>query len=392
MSAGYFYNLLGGGNESEVTMYMLVNPQPKSGGGYSIGTLSGDFRFVASAPSKLVVDWGDGTTNTYDNLTDFSLQTLKTYTTSQQRQVKLTFSPALNFTLFNVARSRIQGNIPAEIGFLKSLTNLVIQSQDISSVPIQAFNLPLLQYLAIGDCPQITFLPDLFANLTQLQTLAVNESHRLSTFPASIGNCLQLEEINMVRAGLLTGFTWPSAFNQLTGLKRLYIGTAGAGGVTFGASLPLVVSQCPNLQILDVMRTSMSNLNNIQNLVNLTELRYGTDLFSGQYDGSFPAGFQNLTKLKTINARGAYNTQAKIDFAILSLYNIAVAQASITAGGNANIWRNVNWNLSGSNPVASGTLQAPAGYVQGSANGSPVSAKERAYVLINQYGWTITLN
>jgi hypothetical protein len=49
-------------------------------------------------------------------------------------------------------------------------------------------------------------------------------------------------------------------------------------------------------------------------------------------------------------------------------------------------------NIAGTNAEPSGTYQAPAGFVQGSNDGTPASAKEQLYVLVNNYGWTMTFN
>jgi hypothetical protein len=49
-------------------------------------------------------------------------------------------------------------------------------------------------------------------------------------------------------------------------------------------------------------------------------------------------------------------------------------------------------NIAGTNAAPTGIYQAPIGFVLGSADGTPITAKEQAYVLVNNYGWTITMN
>jgi len=49
-------------------------------------------------------------------------------------------------------------------------------------------------------------------------------------------------------------------------------------------------------------------------------------------------------------------------------------------------------NIGGTNSAPSGTFQAPTGFVLGSNDGTPASAKEEVYVLVNNYEWIITMN
>ena len=51
---------------------------------------------------------------------------------------------------------------------------------------------------------------------------------------------------------------------------------------------------------------------------------------------------------------------------------------------------NTNLNLN-TNPRPSGTYEAPTGYIQGSANGTPTSPMQAIYVLVNQYNMTVTI-
>ncbi len=48
--------------------------------------------------------------------------------------------------------------------------------------------------------------------------------------------------------------------------------------------------------------------------------------------------------------------------------------------------------IEGDNAVPSGTYQPPSGFVEGSEDGNPISAKEQAYVLEKNYGFIIKTN
>ena len=73
---------------------------------------------------------------------------------------------------------------------------------------------------------------------------------------------------------------------------------------------------------------------------------------------------------------------ANVDATIDSIYQNRSIYDNITVAKSMNI--------SGTNASPTGTYQAPAGFVLGSADGTPTSALEQVYVLVNNYSWTIT--
>jgi len=81
---------------------------------------------------------------------------------------------------------------------------------------------------------------------------------------------------------------------------------------------------------------------------------------------------------------------SKINEAIDTMYTWAVANAPIT-GTSANKARSQRREFTAGQVVKpDGVYQAPAGYVLGSANGTPASQLEKLYVLVNQYAWIFT--
>lgn len=77
-------------------------------------------------------------------------------------------------------------------------------------------------------------------------------------------------------------------------------------------------------------------------------------------------------------------SSANVDSTINNIYTNKTKWNSYTVAKSINI--------AGSNAAASGIYQAPAGFVLGVSDGAPASAKEQIYVLVNNYGWTITYN
>lgn len=86
---------------------------------------------------------------------------------------------------------------------------------------------------------------------------------------------------------------------------------------------------------------------------------------------------------------------------VIQLQNNAINNTNVNATIDSLYTNRTKWNgysaaksmnIGGSNAAPSGTYQAPAGFVLGSNDGTPASAKEQVYVLVNNYAWTITTN
>jgi hypothetical protein len=107
---------------------------------------------------------------------------------------------------------------------------------------------------------------------------------------------------------------------------------------------------------------------------------------------SFP--FNTTFRPSIINISSNNMSQANVDTTIDNLYTIRSSYSNAAK----------SLNIAGTNSTPSGTYQAPAGYVQANGvtvgnDGTPASAKEQIYVLVNQnidntttkkYNWTIT--
>lgn len=85
---------------------------------------------------------------------------------------------------------------------------------------------------------------------------------------------------------------------------------------------------------------------------------------------------------RTIGIHNNNMSTANVDATITNIYNNK-SQFVVTAK---------SLNIAGTNGFATGKYQAPAGYVQGSSDGTPANVQEMVYVLVNHYNWTITVN
>jgi hypothetical protein len=85
----------------------------------------------------------------------------------------------------------------------------------------------------------------------------------------------------------------------------------------------------------------------------------------------------------------------------IALQNNAMSQAIVDATINSLYVNRDKWNgytavkvlnIAGTNAAPGGVYQAPPGFVLGSNDGTPGNAKEQVYVLVNNRGWSITIN
>lgn len=136
---------------------------------------------------------------------------------------------------------------------------------------------------------------------------------------------------------------------------------------------------------------TMYNNPSLQTITNLENVSFiktnATQRIFDCYNNSvlniaFPFGTNDF-RPGTIRIQNNALSLENVDLTINSIYNNRAADW----GDGAK-----SLNISGSNAAPSGTYQSPTGFVQGTDDGSPASAKEQAYVLANNYGWTITMN
>jgi hypothetical protein len=85
---------------------------------------------------------------------------------------------------------------------------------------------------------------------------------------------------------------------------------------------------------------------------------------------------------------------------VMSVQNNAMSTANVDANIDTIYTNRAKWssgtiktlNIAGTNGAATGTYQAPPGFVMGVSDGTPASAKEQIYVLVNNHNWSITYN
>lgn len=165
--------------------------------------------------------------------------------------------------------------VPAKIGFLKSLSKLYLNANDLSDEKISWDGISQLKSLTVLSLNQnklttlstavgklislsqlhitknkLSYLPDELGLLNQLQILKAN-NNRIISVPASIGNCSSLVEVDL-SSNLLAEV--PETFGKLRYLKALHLSNNGL------KSLPSTLfKMCTQLSVLDLHRTEITN-------------------------------------------------------------------------------------------------------------------------------------
>lgn len=217
----------------------------------------------------------------------------------------------------------------------------------------------ILAGLRVSSCSvfnqDFTLMPRLDSLIAQATSITqLDMSNRSTTLP--------LRVIDMVNNALLTSV-------------RLPLSTASAV-VDISSTFYLSFSNCVQL-------TNIENLENLSYTV-LTGTTGRPFRAAGcALNIDFKIGINSF--LPTIvsiqdNAMDAAHVNLNIDniYQNRSKWSTTIIDKTLTIGGT--------------NAAADGVYQAPDGFVQGVSDGTPASAKEQVYVLVNNHGWTITTN
>jgi|GEM_PF-2550356 len=433
------YNLIGVKGARTPTLDFLFTPQFSQGANRFGGDNGGRSTTITSSVSQtFVIQWGDGTRSLLTG-TSFNLFNHKTYPDNTQRRMIISFGNSFSISSIHFGQGVINGRLPVGFNDLVNLTSLGLPFNSLGFLPPELSNMPKLESLDLRSC-SITTLPDTWDRFKELLTLTLTSNNiptaqfgttffqmpKLATLsvqwaslPAAAAPMPTMRTLNLrgwagaLPSSFVTIFpgltsldmrsasgtvTFPSNFSSLP-LKTIRLGAEvliSANPVIIGSQAPLNLANNTSIQTLEIRQCAVTSLVNIELMTGLVNLQYsarGQGLSTAVLaTGALPAGWQNLTKLKNIELQGRFAGQpARLDQHIADYYNLVVANASMTPGGNNNIWRNVTCTISGEgNPTATGTYQQPAGYVAGSSNGTPASSQEMRWVLNNQYGWNMS--
>lgn len=175
-----------------------------------------------------------------------------------------------------------------------------------------------------------------------------------------------------------------------TATSTLTVNSAGCTALTSvtmptsQATCTIVSSGGTRLTFADC--TSLTTITNLANVTYQSLTGTASNVFycdNTAFNSAFPIGINNFlpTDIRVDNNN---MTGANVDGTINNLYL------------NRTKWNNYtsskSMDIAGTNAAAGGTYQAPSGFVLGVSDGTPASAKEQLYVLVNNYSWTMTYN
>jgi len=172
--------------------------------------------------------------------------------------------------------------------------------------------------------------------------------------------------------------------------------TSSFGALYFQSCLLLTTITFPTTQARSVIQTglilnlsgciALTTINNIANInytssTGTADTRFNVD--NCAINHAILLGENNFIP-RTILLQNNVMTQAVVDATINSLYT------------NRDKWNGYtalkSLNIAGTNAAPSGIYQPPPGFVLGSSDGTPTSPKESIYALVNNRGWSITMN
>jgi Leucine-rich repeat (LRR) protein len=369
-----------------------------------VSTHASLYHFHSSTPNSLTINFGDGNTSVYPFVLDAGIYKLyireddaiNAYTVgkhtysdgnSGERIISLKFENPTGLFYFYTYRSFIYNDFPKEIERLTNLETLNLDyTNHLASFPTSFANLPNLKYLTLRQIgPALgNKIPDPFFSIPLVE-FSVRASVNLSDVNTSnfnkIGAFSQtLKLLNVAQCQIAE---LPNEITELVNLETLYI-----GGNNFSTP-PALLNQITSLKKLffaDALREKLTSWGDLSNLVNMEGLFF---YYEQAVPTTCPPYLRLMPKLTNLDVSRCYETVARMDAFVDNLYAEVIKHAPIV-GTSADVLRGITVSnvTSTGNPNPTGIYQQPAGYVQGSNNGTPANPMEKVWVLVNQYGFT----
>lgn len=360
---------------------------------------SGYARFRTIEDNTIYIDFGDGSpifSETFSEVKSYySNSPIHIYEDTGTKIAKIWFEYPQRVTQVNLYYQGYIGPFPLNLGFY-NLDVLSIRNTRFQEFPLNflggVFN--QLTIRNITTMP-ITFIPSWILS-SRIQDLSLHGGINLENDTTnSIENVINIQDLATLSLAGTNLTDIPTNFKDITTLRRLFLGNNPFTEITTN------INDCKQLTELSFgfyggyWTDAGSNLFTswgvgIANMPNLQVFRFD---WCNNAPDTLPTGIETAPNCKTIWAR-VNRTQIRQDTFIENVYNQVIATASMATGQG--VLRRTTLRIERSSagqsaliPRPTGTYQAPAGYVQGSSNGTPANPMEMIYVLVNQYEWTI---
>lgn len=208
-------------------------------------------------------------------------------TTSKRNESKI--KSVLTVLLYIIDNRGLSGELPAEIGLLSALENLIIknEAQLTGRIPDTLANLQALTQLGLYRNSLSGFIPNLFETVVNLRFLNLEGNHLEGSIPSSIEKTTNLETI------VLTG-------NKFEGL------------------VPVESLARTNVKFLDLGHNQFSgNLDPFTSLSNIEHLH----LDHNKITGSIPANINSMTRLSKSTVLNRLGDK----YVVLAVTNVSVS-------------------------------------------------------------------
>jgi len=256
--------------------------------------------------------------------------------------------------------------------------------------------------LMIGSCkiggnwilPNVNKLQHIGVGFNTGLTNLVNFTAHTGLLSFRCNGCIQLDA------------SIPSTFTSLTDIRAIdtQLSSLNLSGKTSTSQFTaIIIDNTPITELVMPTTEARSRFTNshafsgigctgLTTIINLENVNYNSPAvpalfhFNGcNLDMTFPFGTNNFIPTNILIQDNGINL-TNVDATINNLYT----NRSKWSFFNVSVARSMN--IGGTNATPTGIYQAPTGFILGSNDGTPASAKEQVYVLVNNYAWTITMN
>lgn len=373
---------------------------PGTGSMQEVGRLS----FRTSTTNTIYIDFGDGSevySEQFEDTIEFHANNpIHNYTHADNYKVSIWFEYPQLINLINIYFAPFIGEFPSQLG-LYNLETIDIHSSRFESFPESflggVFNSVRLQNITSSV---INYIPSWITS-SRIETLNLHSNFNLNDKNTSnLDKLINIQGLNTFYTSHcnITNNSIPNNWKDISELRTLGLGINPITEITeelnnckqitrliFGIQYGVTGNQ-QQLHFTS-WGVGVTNMNNLQALE-------WTNLSNAP--ATLPTGIETATNLKTLIASSAYRTQERIDDFVDDVYTIVTNNADIA--GVDTLLRQVYLNIGNySNQTLpytvrpTGEYQATGGYEAGISNGSPTTAMEKIYVLVNQYDWTVVV-
>jgi len=358
-----------------------------------------------SDPMSFRINYGDGVVESFTNQSLYSIRAnqnpgdVHEYIdgNTSSRFVTFEFESLLNIVYIQINFVSVIGFFPVEVGLIKNLNALSLRRTNFDSFPESFFDLRNLDTITLRQALSFKF-PTIFDGifLNSLTSLTLEKSFNLSDHISS--NFFKINQLKDTLTFLnIQGTDLEDLPKEIEELQEL---TEFWGLFSLFSAMPpevLALKKLENLKLGNISRpgglvnTAMLEFGSNSNKITTLSLRLrNVDLFD------LSTKWLGLKSLKQIEQfQYLVGDTARFDEFINQIYILSTVNGFLnTSSTEAQLeefpeqFRDIVWG--DSSLTQTGTIEAPPQFVQGSNNGNPINQGQKIYVLVNNYGHTIT--